>query len=85
MDACKQTHKALCVYGELKRMKTAGGEKTQAFVAQVSAALALLTMEEQHVVQSLYIMQMTQEEAAEAIAPPNWKQKLVNADRKPAA
>ena len=67
MDACKQTHKALCVYGELKRMKTAGGEKTQAFVAQVSAALALLTMKEQHVVQNLYIMQMTQEEAAEAL------------------
>lgn len=67
MDACKQTHEALCVYGKLKRMKTAGGEKTQAFVSQLSAALALLSIEEQHVVQSLYIREMTQEEAAEAL------------------
>ena len=67
MDACKQTHEALCVYGKLKRMKTAGGEKTQAFVAQISAALADLSEEEQLVVQSIYIRQMTQEEAAEAV------------------
>lgn len=67
MDACKQTHRALCVYGELKRMKTAGGEKTQAFVAQISAALAQLPTDELCIVQSLYIMQMTQEEAAEAV------------------
>lgn len=68
MDACKQTHEALCVYGKLKRAKTAGGEKTQAFIAQISAALADLSKEEQIVVQSLYIHQMTQEEAAEAVA-----------------
>lgn len=67
MDACKQVQKALCVYGKIKRMKTTGGEKTQAFVAQVSAALAQLSTEEQHVVQSLYIREMTQEEAAEAL------------------
>lgn len=67
MDACKQTHEALCVYGKLKRMKTAGGEKTQDFVARLSAALAVLSTDEQHIVQSLYIREMTQEEAAEAL------------------
>lgn len=67
MDACKQAHRALCVYGEIKRTKTAGGEKTRAFMAQVSAALAQLTTEEQLIVQALYIRQLTQEEAAEAV------------------
>lgn len=67
MDACSQVHRALCVYGEIKRTKTAGGEQTQAFIAQVSAALAHLTTEEQMTIQALYIRQMTQEEAAEAV------------------
>lgn len=67
MDACKQAHRALCVYGEIKRTKTAGGEKTRDFMAQVSAALAQLTTEEQLIVQALYIRQLTQEEAAEAV------------------
>lgn len=67
MDACKQAHRALCVYGEIKRTKTAGGEQTQAFISQVSAALAHLDTEEQLIVQALYIRQLTQEEAAEAV------------------
>ena len=67
MDACKQAHRALCVYGEIKRTKTAGGEKTRDFMAQVGAALAQLTTEEQLIVQALYIRQLTQEEAAEAV------------------
>lgn len=67
MDAYKQAHRALCVYGEIKRTKTAGGEHTQAFTAQVSAALAALGEEEQLIIQALYIRQMTQEEAAEAV------------------
>ena len=36
-------------------------------MAQVSAALAQLTTEEQLIVQALYIRQLTQEEAAEAV------------------
>lgn len=67
MDAYKQAHRALCVYGEIKRTKAAGGDSTQAFIARVNAALASLGEEEQLIVQALYIRQMTQEEAAEAV------------------
>lgn len=67
MDAYKQAHRALCVYGEIKRTKTAGGDETKAFVSRVSAALANLATEEQLIIQALYIRQMTQEEAAEAV------------------
>lgn len=67
MDACKQAHRALCVYGEIKRTKTAGGEKTRAFIVKVSAALSHLSTDDQLIIQALYIRQMTQEEAAEAV------------------
>ena len=67
MDASKQAHRALCVYGEIKRTKTAGGEQTRAFMARMSAALAVLEDGEQLIIQALYIRQMTQEEAAEAV------------------
>lgn len=67
MDASKQAHRALCVYGEIKRTKTAGGEQTRAFMARMSAALAVLEDSEQLIIQALYIRQMTQEEAAEAV------------------
>lgn len=67
MDACKRVDKALCVYGEIKRTKTTGGDQTREFVAQVTAAMGELSTDEQLTVQSLYILQMTQEEAAEAI------------------
>lgn len=66
MDACKRVERALCVYGEIKRTKTEGGEQTRAFVARVSAALGELSTDELLTVQSLYVLQMTQEEAAEA-------------------
>lgn len=67
MEAYKQAHRALCVYGEIKRTKTAGGEHTAAFVARVNAALANLSTEDQMTIQALYIRQMTQEQAAEAV------------------
>lgn len=67
MDACKRTDQALCVYGQIKRTKTDGGERTRAFMAQVTAAMGELSTDEQLTIKSLYIMQMTQEEAAEAI------------------
>lgn len=67
MDACKRTDHALCVYGQIKRTKTDGGERTRAFMAQVTAAMGELSTDEQLTIKSLYIMQMTQEEAAEAI------------------
>lgn len=66
MDAYKKTHQALCVYGELKRARAAGGDDTRAFLAQVAAALSQLTTEEQIIIQSIYIMQMTNEETAES-------------------
>lgn len=67
MEAYKQAHRALCIYGEIKRTKTAGGEQTAAFVARVNAALANLSTEDQMTIQALYIRQMTQEQAAEAV------------------
>lgn len=67
MDACKRTDHALCVYGQIKRTKTEGGEQTKAFMEQVTAALGELSNDEQLTIKSLYIMKMTQEEAAEAI------------------
>ncbi len=67
MEALKQAHRALCVYGEIKRAKIAGGDQTRDFMAQVSAALAHLDTEEQLIVQALYIRQLTQEKAAEAV------------------
>lgn len=67
MDACKKAEKALCVYGEIRRSKIEGGEKTRALVAQINAALGTLTDEEQETVRALYIVQMTQEDAAEAV------------------
>lgn len=66
MDACKRAERALCVYGEIKRTKTAGGEQTAAFVARVTAALGELSTDELLTVQCLYIQQLTQEETAEA-------------------
>ena len=66
MDACKQTDEALRVYGEMKRAKIEGGTKTASFMGQMTAALARLELDEQLTVQSLYVLQMTQEEAAEA-------------------
>lgn len=66
MDACKRAERALCVYGEIKRTKTAGGDQTAAFMARVAAALGELPTDELLTVQCLYITQMTQEEAAEA-------------------
>lgn len=67
MDAFQKAHQALCLYGDLKRSKTAGGEKTQAFVAQITAAMAQLSTDEQLTLQSIFILQMTQEETAEAV------------------
>lgn len=84
MDGASQkVHQALCIYGELKRSKTAGGEKTQAFVAQITAAMAQLSTDEQTTLQSLYILQMTQEETAEAedVDPSTiarWKRKAID-------
>ena len=66
MDACKQTEEALRVYGEIKRAKIEGGTQTAAFMGQINAALGHLSTDEQLTVKSLYILQMTQEEAAEA-------------------
>lgn len=66
MDAYKRVDKALCVYGEIKRTKTTGGDQTREFVAKVTAAMGELSTDEQLTVQSLYILQMTLEEAAEA-------------------
>lgn len=66
MDACKRAERALCVYGEIKRTKTAGGEQTEAFMRRVTAALGELSTDELLTVQCLYIRQLTQEEAAEA-------------------
>lgn len=67
MDAYKLTHRALCVYGELKRAKTASGDKTREFVSEITAALLQLPTEEQLTIQSIYIMQLTNEETAEAM------------------
>lgn len=67
MDACRRAEEALCVYGEIKRSKIEGGEKTRAFVAQINAALGTLAVEDQDTVRALYVRQMTQEEAAEAV------------------
>lgn len=67
MDACRKAEKALCVYGEIKRSKIEGGEKTRALVAQINTALGTLSEEDQSTVQALYIRQMTQEEAADAV------------------
>ena len=64
MDACKRAERALCVYGEIKRTKTAGGEQTEAFMRRVTAALGELSTDELLTVQCLYIRQLTQEEAA---------------------
>lgn len=67
MDAFQQAHQALCLYGELKRTRTAGGEKTQAFLAQITAAMAQLSTNDQLILQSIYVLDMTQEETAEAV------------------
>ena len=67
MEAYKQAHRALCVYGELKRQKVAGGDQARAFLARVSGALAQLSTDEQMTIQALYIRGMTLEEAAEAV------------------
>lgn len=65
MDACKQTERALCVYGEVKRTKTDGGERLATFMRRMTAALGELSTEELLTVQCLYIQQLTQEETAE--------------------
>lgn len=67
MDAYQKAHKALCVYGDMKRAKVKGGEPTQAWLAHVTAGLAHLSNEELLTVRCLYIEQMTQEEAAETM------------------
>lgn len=66
MDACKRAERALCVYGEIRRTKTAGGEQTAAFVQRITAALGELSTDELLTVQCLYIRQLTQEATAEA-------------------
>lgn len=66
MDACKRVERALCVYGEIRRTKTAGGEQTAAFMQRMAAALGELSTDELLTVQCLYLQQLTQEEAAEA-------------------
>lgn len=66
MDACKRTERALCVYGEIRRTKTAGGEHTEAFMQRMTAALGELPTDELLTVQCLYIHQYTQEATAEA-------------------
>ena len=66
MDACKRVERALCVYGEIRRTKTAGGEQTEAFMRRVNAALGELPTDELLTVQCLYMQQLTQEETAEA-------------------
>lgn len=67
MDACKRVDEALRVYGEIKRTRTEGGMQTAAFMGQITQALGHLSTDEQLIVQSLYILRMTQEEAAEAV------------------
>lgn len=66
MDACKRAERALCVYGEIKRTKTAGGEQTAAFMQRMTAALGELPSDELLTVQCLFIHQYTQEATAEA-------------------
>lgn len=66
MDAHKKADTALCIYGEIKRTKTTGGEQTAAFVTRVSAALAHLPDDELETVKALYVVGLTQEAAAEA-------------------
>lgn len=66
MDAYKRADQALRVYGEIKRTKTEGGTQTASFLGQMTTALGQLSTDEQLTVKSLYILQMTQEEAAEA-------------------
>ena len=67
MDACKRVDQALCVYGKIKRTRTEGGEKTAAFMARMAAALGHLSVDELETIKSLYVLEMTQEEAAEAL------------------
>lgn len=66
MDACKRAERALCVYGEIRRTKTAGGEQTAAFMQRMTAALGELPTDELLTVQCLYLRQLTQEATAEA-------------------
>lgn len=66
MDACKRVERALCVYGEIRRTKTAGGEQTADFMQRMTAALGELPMDELLTVQCLYMRQLTQEATAEA-------------------
>ena len=67
MDAFRRAERALGVYGELKRTKTAGGEQTAAFVQRITAALGELSTDELLTVQCIYLQQLTQEGAAEAM------------------
>ena len=48
-------------------MKTANGDKTRAFVAEITAALLQLPTDEQLTIQHIYIMQLTNEETAEVM------------------
>lgn len=66
MDAIRRTDKALRVFGEIKRTRTAGGENTQAFAARVASAISALPLAEQYTITRLYIEAMTNEQAAEA-------------------
>ena len=66
MDAYKKVDQALCVYGNIKRARLAGGDRTEEFMARMAAALGHLSVDELETIKSLYILEMTQEEAAEA-------------------
>lgn len=66
MDVYKRAEQALCSYGKIKRTKTEGGEVTASFMHQMDAALAHLSTDELITVKCLYILEMTQEQAAEA-------------------
>lgn len=66
MSVYKQTEKALRVYGEIKRTNTAGGDATREFVERVTGAILQLPTAEQYTLQNIYMLGMTQEEAAEA-------------------
>ncbi len=64
MSVYKQTEKALRVYGELKRTNTAGGDATREFMERIAGALSQLPTNEQYTLQNIYMLGMTQEEAA---------------------
>lgn len=66
MDAIQKAEKALRVFGEIKRTRTAGGKDTQAFTSRVAGAISSLPLEEQYTITRIYIEGLTNEKAAEA-------------------